>query len=165
MAADIFLKFEGGPDGESTDAAHTNWLELLSFSWGVSQQTSGSVSSQGSLSAARADFQDFSFAKMMDKASSVLVQDCASGKHYGKAIIQMHRAGETKELYQEYTFTDVLLTSYSVGGATGGGEVPTENGTFAYGKAEWKYIPTKVAGGKGTGEVPGSWDLTKNAKS
>ncbi len=162
--ADAFLKIEGGPDGESTDGAHPSWMEILSFSWGVSQQTAGSVSSQGSLSASRADFQNFSFSKLMDKASSVLLQDCASGKHYGKATVQMHRAGETKELYQEYVFTDVMLTNYSIGGSEGGG-IPMENATFAFGKVEWKYIPTKVAGGKGTGEVPGSWDLTKNAKA
>lgn len=164
MAADAFLKIEG-VDGESTDGAHPGWIEVLSFSWSINQSLSGSVSSQGSLSAGRADLSDFSCSKMMDKASSVLAQDCASGKHYPKATVQLHRAGETKELYQEYVFTDVMLTNYSVNGSSGGGSLPTEGLSFAYGKVDWKYIPTKVAGGKGSGEVPGSWDLKLNKKS
>ena len=42
--------------------------------------------------------------------------------------------------------------------------LPLEEVSFAYGKAEWKYTQTKVQGGKGSGNVAGGWDLTKNAK-
>jgi len=160
---DAFLKIEG-VDGESTDTAHAGWIELQSFSWGISQAVSGSVSSQGSLSASRADFQNFSASKYLDKASSILAQDCASGKHYTKATVQLHRAGESKELFQEYIFTDVMLTNYSIGGSNGS-DIPAESLALTYGKVEWKYVPTKVAGGKGSGSVPGSWNLTTNAKS
>ncbi|MCU7860874.1 MAG: type VI secretion system tube protein Hcp, partial [Candidatus Thiodiazotropha sp. (ex Lucinoma kastoroae)] len=40
MAVDMFMKIEG-VDGESTDDAHNKWIELLSFSHGVSQPVSG----------------------------------------------------------------------------------------------------------------------------
>lgn len=36
MAYDAFIKFDG-IDGESLDAKHKNWVDVLSFSWGVSQ--------------------------------------------------------------------------------------------------------------------------------
>ncbi len=44
MASDMFLKIDGIP-GESTDKAHANEIEVLSFSWGIQQQRSGSASS------------------------------------------------------------------------------------------------------------------------
>jgi len=46
--ADYFLKLDGIP-GESTDAKHKDEIELVSFSWGVTQHaemTARSVSSK-----------------------------------------------------------------------------------------------------------------------
>ena len=59
MAFDAFLKIDGVP-GESTDDKHKDWIEVLSYSTGVSQKSSGSASTAGGASAERADFQDFS---------------------------------------------------------------------------------------------------------
>ena len=50
MAFDCFLKIEGVP-GESTDDKHGDWIELLSYSHGVSQPSSGAQSSGGARSA------------------------------------------------------------------------------------------------------------------
>ena len=46
MPFDAFLQIEGVP-GESTDENHLDWIEILSYSHGVSQPGSGSVSSGG----------------------------------------------------------------------------------------------------------------------
>ena len=58
MAFDAFLKIATIP-GESTDDKHKDWIEVLSYSWGVSQQTSGSRSSGGAASAAAGRFPGF----------------------------------------------------------------------------------------------------------
>ena len=42
MAFDTFVKIEGIA-GESTDDKHKDWIELLSFSHGMSQPVSGSA--------------------------------------------------------------------------------------------------------------------------
>src|SRR5438552_3280112 len=54
--ADYFLKLDGIA-GESVDAKHKDEIELVSFSWGVTQQlvTEGS----GGASVGRAQFKDF----------------------------------------------------------------------------------------------------------
>ena len=83
MAFDAFIKIEGIP-GESTDDAHADWIEVLSYSCGVSQPASGSASSGGGASAERADFQDFSIVKALDKASPKLALACADGTHIGE---------------------------------------------------------------------------------
>jgi len=58
-AFDAFLKIEG-VSAESTDVTQKDWIEVLSYSWGVSQPASGSASSGGGRSAERADFSEFS---------------------------------------------------------------------------------------------------------
>ena len=52
MAFDTFLKISTIP-GESTDDKHKDWIEILSFSTGLDQPASGSVSSGGARSAER----------------------------------------------------------------------------------------------------------------
>ena len=71
MAFDTFIKIDG-IEGESTDDKHAGWIEVISFDSGVSQRTSATASSAGGGSAERADFDDFSFVKQLDKASPKL---------------------------------------------------------------------------------------------
>ena len=68
MAFDAFLKIDGIP-GESSDDKHKDWIEILSFSHGLSQPASGSRSSGGAASAERCNHSDFSIVKTLDKAS------------------------------------------------------------------------------------------------
>ncbi len=68
MAVDNFLKIEG-IKGESTDDKHKDWIEILSYSWGVSQMASASASTSGGGTSQRADFQDISIVKTLDSSS------------------------------------------------------------------------------------------------
>ena len=78
MPFDAFLKIETIP-GECTDDKHKDWIEILSYSHGVAQLSSGSVSSGGGRSAQRCDHQDFSISKALDKASPKLALSCCNG--------------------------------------------------------------------------------------
>src|SRR5262245_50636275 len=163
MPFDAFLKVET-VDGESTDDKHQNWIEVLSYSWGVSQPQTMSASSHGSLSAERADFSPFTCVKAIDKASAKLALGCASGEHFPKATLEICRAGGDKQPYMEYKMTDVMVTSFRPGGHGGGENIPLEEVSFSYGKIELKYTQTKVAGGKGSGNVAVGWYLKTNKK-
>ena len=136
MAFDCFLKIEGVP-GESTDDKHSDWIELLSFSHGVSQTSSGAASSGGGRSAERCDHQDFSVVKTLDKASPKLNLFCCNGKHIPTVTVELCRAAEDKQKYMEYKMNDVIVTSVRPGGSAEGGEaLPLEEVTFNYGKIE-----------------------------
>ena len=163
MAVDMFLKVDG-IDGESTDDKHKKEIEVLSFSWGISQQRSASASSAGSLSSQRADFHDFSIVKAIDATSPKLALSCADGTHIKNIRLELCRSGGDKQPYMEYKFTDVLVTGFKPGGSGHGEALPLEEVSFTYGKAEWKYTQTKVEGGKGSGNVAGGWDLKANKK-
>ena len=159
MAVDTFLQIDGIPS-ESTDDRHAKWIEVLSFSHGVSQMASASQSSAGGKTVARCDHQDFSIVKELDKASPLLNLNCCNGTHINKMTLELCRAGGDKQPYMRYTFEGVIVSSVSIGG--GGGGIPTESVTFNYSKINWIYIETDVKTGKKKGEVKKWWDLGKN---
>src|SRR5687767_6653601 len=104
MAADIFAKI-GDIKGESLDAKHKDEVELLSWSWGVSQGVStGSGSAAGKVS-----FNDFSFTHRLDKASPNLMKACAAGSHIKEATITVRKAGNKPLDYMIFKFYDILI--------------------------------------------------------
>jgi type VI secretion system Hcp family effector len=159
MPADVFLQIEGIP-GESTDEKHKNWIEVASYSHGVSQTAAGARSTGGAATAGRCDHQDLSIVKELDKASPELNLHCCNGKHIKKVTLELCRATEDKQPYMNYILEDVIVSSVSIGG--GGGGIPTESVTFNYGKMNWVYIETDHQTGKKIGEVKKWWDLIQN---
>ncbi|MBU4260561.1 MAG: type VI secretion system tube protein Hcp [Proteobacteria bacterium] len=159
MSADNYLQITG-IKGESTDDKHKDWIEILSFNWGVSQMASASQSTSGGGTSQRADFQDLSIVKLMDSASPLLFKACATGVHLDEVKLELCRAGGDKLLYMEYIMNNVIISSLSVGG--GGGGEPTESVTFNYGKIKLNYIKQARKGGGASGNVPAGWDLQNN---
>ena len=159
---DAFLKIDG-LDGESTDDKHKNWIEILSYSTGVSQTSAGSSSSGGGRASGRADLADFSIVKTLDKASPKLNLFCCNGTHIKEVTVQLCRAGKEKVKYMEYKMSDVLVTSVRPGGSAQGGEsLPLEEVSFNYGKIDWIYTATDHATGKPAGDVKTTWDVMAN---
>ncbi len=161
MAFDAFLKIEGLP-GESTDSKHKEWIEVLSFTLGVTQPQSGSQSTAGSLTAERAQFTDLTITKALDKASPKLNLHCANGEHFPSVTLELCRAGGDKQPYMQYKFTNVSVSSVHVGGSGKGEQLPVEEISLNYGQIEWSY--TKLGmDGKPSGNVATKWSLKDNA--
>lgn len=164
MAFDAFLKIEGIP-GESTDDKHKDWIEILSFNYGVTQRASGSASTGGGASAERANFADFSIVKALDKASPKIFEACATGKHIPTVTLELCRAGGDKLKYMEYKLSNVIISSSRPGGTSQSGEtLPQEELSFNYGKIELAYTQQKRADGSGGGQVAAGWNLETNKK-
>jgi type VI secretion system secreted protein Hcp len=162
MPSDVFLKVDG-VEGESSDAKHKNEIEVLSFSWGVSQAITGTVSSAGTFSGQRCDMSPLVIQKLFDKASPKAAQACAAGDHFASAVLTLCRAGGDKQPYMEYKMTDVMISSVQVGG-TGEGGLPTESISLNYSKMEMTYTKIGTDGkvaGKGASV---GWDLKENKK-
>ncbi len=159
MAADNFLQIDG-IKGESTDDKHKEWIEVLSYNWGVSQTAStAGVSGTSASAGQRADFQDLTIVKLMDKSSPPLMKACAKGEPIKEVKLELCRAVGDKQVYMEYKLEQVIISSVSTGG--GGGGEATESVTFNYGKIQLTYTPFD-RDGKAMGKVPAGWDLTKN---
>ena len=114
MAIDAFLKIDGIP-GESVDAKHKGEIDVLAFSWGVSQ--AGSAGSGGGGGAGKAVFDDLLVVAHTSKASPLLWQACASGKHVKSAVLTCRRPGKSPVEFLKITLTDVLVASYELDGS------------------------------------------------
>jgi type VI secretion system secreted protein Hcp len=120
---------------------HKDWIEVISFNHGVSQQVSTTASSAGGASAERASFREFQFTKQLDIASPALTLACADGTHIDEITIELCRAGTDKVKFMEYKLTNCLICSVTVSGGNGssGSELPTESVSINYGKITWSY--------------------------
>ncbi len=139
-ASDYFLKLDG-VDGESTDSSHKGEIEISSWSWGMSQM--GTTSTGGGAGTGKVSFQDLHVTKSIDKSSPVLMQMAATGEHVKEAKLTLRKAGSDTS-YVIVTFTDVMVSSYSVSGNSG--ENPTESVSFTYQKITMEYFPQSPTG-------------------
>lgn len=160
---DAFLKIATIP-GESTDSKHTDWIEVLSFSWGVNQGHGGAARSTGGAGAGgRAEHQDFRITKYLDKASPKLFLSCSNGEHISEVTLALHRATGDKQKYMEYKMSDVLVSSLTPAGSSkSADEIPLEEISFNYGKIELTYTATDHKTGKAAGDVKANWSLVEN---
>ena len=159
MAMDMFIKIDSLA-GESKDSTHKGEIDVLAWSWGVSN--SGTMHSGGGGGAGKANVQDLSFTKYIDKSTPDLLLATLSGKHWDQATLVVRKAGETPLEYLKLTFSEVLVTSISQGGS-GGEDRLTENVTLNFSKVKVDYIEQTAKGGKGATPSAG-WDVAKNAK-
>ncbi len=160
MASDFLLEIEG-IKGESKDSKHPATIEVLSWSWGVSNAGSAAVGS--GMGSGKASFQDISFAHYMDKASTALVQHCASGNHITKATLFGRKQGgktEGQVDFMKITLTDLIVSSVSTGGSEGSG-VPVENVSLNYAKIKIEYAVQKEKGGLDA-YSEANWSLKEN---
>jgi len=159
VAVDMFMKIEG-IEGESSDKDHGKSIDVLAWSWGLSN--SGSSHVGGGSGAGKVNVQDLSFTKYIDKSSTALMLHASNGKHVDKATLTVRKAGGDKPVeYLTITMEQVLVSSLSTGGS-GGEDRLTENVSLNFSKVKVEYNPqTKT--GAGTGVTTYGWDIAANA--
>jgi type VI secretion system secreted protein Hcp len=155
---DYFLKLDG-VKGEASDSKHKEEIELESFSWG--ETNSGSAGHGSGAGAGKVAMQDFHFVKKVDKASPVLFVRCASGEHIKEAILTARKAGKDQQDYFKVTMSDLLVSSYQVGGSAGSDIVPTEQVSLNFSKIQFFYKAQK-ADGTLDAEIKQGWDQKQN---
>ena len=153
-AVDMFLDLGAGIPGESTDKVHSKQVDVLAWSWSMSNpSTTPSV-------AGKASFQDISVTKYVDKSSPLLMLRCANGAHIPTATLFVRKAGTIPIEYIKIIMTEVIVTSVATGGSSGEDRL-TENISLNFAKVEFDYVPTKADGTPDT-MIPFKWDITGN---
>jgi type VI secretion system secreted protein Hcp len=158
MAVDMFIKIET-VDGESRDKTHKKEIDVLAWSWGISN--SGSAHVGGGAGAGKCNVQDISFTKWVDSATPKLALACCDGKHFASATLVVRKAGEKPVEYLKIKVDEVLITSISTGGS-GGEDRLTENVTLNFAKVSLDYVPQDEKGAAGTA-IPMAWSIAENA--
>ena len=159
MAFDSFLKLDG-IKGESVDSKHKDELEILSFSFGATNTGGGRPGGGGG--EGKASFHDLHFVHRLDKASPRLLLACASGQHIKEATITVRKAGGQQLEYLKIKLTEVLVTSYQIGGSSESGEAtPLGELSLNFVKLRMDYTEQNVKGGAGS-TTSMEWDLIKS---
>jgi type VI secretion system secreted protein Hcp len=156
MAADIFAKI-GDIKGESVDDKHKNEIDVLSWSWGVTQ--SGSMGHGGGGGEGKAHFNDFNFTHNVDKASPVLLKACATGEHIKEATITVRKAGKGQQEFLIIKMDGVLVTAVTEDGSEEGDRLETVSLAFA--KVDLEYRPQKSDGSLDAG-IHFKYDIKAN---
>ena len=160
-AVDYFLKLDG-VNGDSADRDHKQEIEISSFSWGMSN--SGTASHGGGGGAGKVSVQDFHFVTHTGVQSPSLLVATGTGQHFKKAVLTVRKAGEKQAVeFLKIRLTDVLVSSYQVGGTHDGGDgVPMDQFSLNFSKIEMEVSQQSVDGT--TGKVVGGWDVAANKK-
>jgi len=152
MATDTHIKFDG-VDGESDHKDHKGEIEVLSWSWGISNASglAGGGSGKG-----KGTPGEFNFVHQYDKASPVLSKKCAQGAHFPSVGVTARKSGEGQKDFLKVTMKEVFITNVSPNGSQGGDMM--ESVGMSYGFIEFAY---KAQDDKGrmTGEVKFGWNI------
>ncbi len=142
MAVNAYLVIDSikGPSSSKTGA-----IDILSFSWGVSQTaTYGAGASGKEAKSGRANFSNLTIMKVLDKTSPLLCDHCASGDILMDAYLMYDKpVGDKQDDYFRIYLKDVLITSVQLSGSH---ENPTESVSFAFEAVEIAYKPEKDDG-------------------
>jgi len=157
VSVDMFMKIDGA-SGESKDANHKNWTDIISFSWGATQP--GNMASGGGLGAGKASFNDLHVVARIDKAAPAVMKHCASGKHLSKIELSVCKAGGQQVEYTKITLEDVLVSSVQLSGELNS-EAVTVNFAFQAAKVKQQYWEQTEQGGKGAESLV-AWDIKQN---
>jgi type VI secretion system secreted protein Hcp len=152
-AVDYFLKIDG-IQGESRDDRHKDEIDILSFSWGATQ--SGSFAGGGGGGSGKISMQDFHFTMPVNKASPALFLACAQGDHIKNAILTCRKAGPEPQEFMKVTMSDILVSSFQIGGA--GGVVPSDQISLNFEQIEVEY-KEQDASGKLVGSIKKWFDF------
>jgi len=145
-SADRYLKLDG-IEGESTAKGFERQIEVLSFSWGVSQ--SSSTAGGGGGGAGKVSFQDFHFVKEIDKSSPVLFQSTVSGNRIKNGMLSFVRSGggpRAVVLYQ-IELKEILIGLLQQDSASD--TVPTEQISLNFDQITLRYFPANQDGSVG----------------
>ena len=157
MAVDMFIKI-GDIEGESTDDKHGKEIDILAWSWGLSQ--SGTTHMGGGGGSGKVNVQDLSLTKYVDASTNALMKACCDGTHYPEALLTVRKAGKDALEYIKVTMKELIVTSVSTGGS-GGEDRLTENVTLNFAEFKVEYTPQNPDGTGGSTKEVG-WNIAAN---
>ena len=133
-----------GIQGESVIQDHEGEIDVLAWSWEVSNQGGG---------VGKAIVGPLTVTKYVDKASPLLILATLKGSIFSEAILIVRKTGKDALDYLKITMSGVRVTNVSNGGESGENSL-TESVTLVFSKVCYEYISQKER----------CWDIKKNIK-
>lgn len=134
--AAAYIKIDG-IDGEATDSAHKDWIEIQSVQFSAKREISQGTG--GMREASRPQLSDIVVTKEIDKSSPKLFTEAVIGVPGKNAVIHLTKevVPGKEEVYMKYILSDILVSSLS----TKGGDILSEAVSVSFPKVEIHYTP------------------------
>ncbi len=158
MAVDIFLHLDK-IKGESVDDKYAGEIDVLQWSWGMSQSGTTHLGPGGG--AGKVNVRDLTMTKYVDMATHDLMNHCASGKHIADGFIVVRKAGNVPLDYFRVDMKEIMVSSYETGGSGDGMDRIMETVTLNFAWYKATYASQKADGSKGP-EGKAGFDIAKN---
>jgi len=143
---DMLLQL-AGVVGESHDADHKEFIDVVSWSWGMLAPTDTSTGH----ARGQTKVDNFKIVKRADRSSPVLIQYLKQNTIIKSGKLLVRKAGGPEKLaYYEVEFKNLRVTSFAT---NSNNEELSETFTLAFENATFKYIPQSKTGAKGGGQV------------
>jgi type VI secretion system secreted protein Hcp len=155
--AESFLKL-GDIRGESTDANHKDWIDVLSFT--QSWTNSGGTAGGGGGSAGKVQCGAITVMKNIDRASPVLLGAVATGTRIRDGQITFRTEGAQRQEYYTIKLTEVIVTELTQTDTPDPNRI-MEKLVINAAKFEYSYRPQNAKGGLGAA-VTFSFDCAAN---
>lgn len=125
-----------GVNGESRNASYPNWINILSWSWQMSQ-------SGGTAGTGKVIVRDLVVKKLIDKASPLLILALLNGKHIYEARLALQQQSGNPYEMLIIKMQDVVLSNISSDSNSG---LTMEAVALNFAKFCYKYTPLKPDG-------------------
>jgi type VI secretion system secreted protein Hcp len=130
----IYMNFTGIP-GDVTEPAHTTWIELNSFQWGVGRAISSPVGSSAERESTAPSISEVVVTKDNDIASGKLMQEALTGQGQTVQIDFTRTNKGQQDVYLTLTLTNTIISGYSHTAA--GADRPTESLSLNFTKVQF----------------------------
>jgi len=129
----------GSIHGESSSTAHSNGIEISSFSWGVSNSPVNTGT--GAIKGGKVSMTEITLTKFFDKASVQLLKAAATGQIIKTAKITWSKStgGKKPEDFITITLSGVLVSSVQQSSSRSGEGMGTESVTLCFDKVNVDY--------------------------
>ena len=160
MAVDIFLKLSNSIKGESQDTTHKDNIDVLAWSWGLTQSGTTHVGSGGG--GGKVNVKDITLTKYVDLASNDLIKRCTNGEHIENGELIVRKSGGSAPVeYFRIKMKNIMITSYTTGGSKDGLDRIQETLTLNFRRFEVAYTLQDETGASGAETLAG-WDIAEN---
>lgn len=158
MAVDCFLELDK-IEGESTITGFEKKIDILAWSWGMSQSGTRQMGTGGG--SGKANISDINLTKYMDKSTPPMINNLCQGVHFEKAVLTVRKVSGGKPLdYLVLEMFEVMISTYQFGAAVGGDDRITESLSLNFARFTMTYLLQGV-GGAQSAKVPVSYDIAK----
>ncbi len=145
-------------EGEVTERAHANSIEVLDFNWGVANAVP--LAGTQILAGARPEFQDLVITKPLDKSSPILALAAAEGRMIQEAELVFYAQASDDQPTGTIRLARVRVRFVESG--TGSAAGLTETVSLAFSRVQWTYYHTDERGGRA--DIVAGWDVAENRR-